>query len=71
MISFKKSSLIVKAPKTVDNALTVPKSSASFHDFEQYDRPVDTAREPGRQSELIVLLAGDAGIRCGEMIALE
>jgi len=88
---------MVKAPKTVNNALTVlsvllkkavewnviermpclvqllpvPKSSAGFHDFEQYERLVDSARELSRQTELIVLLGGDAGLRCGEMMALE
>ena len=92
-----KQSLVVKAPKTVNNALAVlsvalkkavewdviermpcriqllpvPKSSASFHDFEQYERLVETANALDRQTELIVLLGGDAGLRCGEMIALE
>jgi hypothetical protein len=51
--------------------LPVPKSSASFHDFEQYERLVNSARELNRQTELIVLLGGDASLRCGEMIALE
>ena len=89
--------LIVKAPKTVNNASTVlsvllkkavewsvigrmpctirllpvPKSSASFHDFEQCERLVETARGLSRLTDLIVLLGGDAGLRCGEMIALE
>jgi len=92
-----KKSLIVKAPKTVNNSLSVlsvllkkavewnvidrmpctvrllpvPKSSASFHDFEQYERLVETAHGLSRVTELIVLLGGDAGLRCGEMIALE
>jgi integrase len=92
-----KESLVVKAPKTVNNALTVlsvalrkavewdviermpcriqllpvPKTSATFHDFEQYERLVETASALDRQTELIVLLGGDAGLRCGEMIALE
>jgi integrase len=51
--------------------LPVPKSSASFHDFEQYERLVETSSPLDRQTELIVLLGGDAGLRCGEMIALE
>jgi len=92
-----KQSLVVKAPKTVNNALAVlsvalkkavewdviermpcriqllpvPTSSASFHDFEQYERLVETAAALDRQTELLVLLGGDAGLRCGEMIALE
>ena len=92
-----KKSLIVKAPKTVNNSLSVlsvllkkavewnvidrmpctvrllpvPEPSMSFHDFEQYERLVDTARRLSRLTEVIVLLGGDAGLRCGEMIALE
>jgi integrase len=92
-----KQSLVVKAPKTVDNALAVlpvalkkavewdvidrvpcrirllpvHKSSASFHDFEQYERLVEAASALNRQTELLVLLGADAGLRCGEMIALE
>ena len=86
-----------KAPKTVNNVLTVlngllktavewetieqipctirllrvPKTSASFHDFDDFERLVDTARETDWQTHLIVLLGGEAGQRCGEMMALE
>ena len=86
-----------KAPKTVNNVLTVlngllktavewevieqipctirllrvPKTSASFHDFDDFERLVDTARETDWQTHLIVLLGGEAGLRCGEMLALE
>ena len=86
-----------KAPKTVNNVLTVlngplktaaeweiieqipctirllrvPKTSASFHDFDDFERLVDTAREADWQTHLIVLLGGEAGLRCGEMMALE
>jgi integrase len=62
--------VIDRMPCTV-RLLPVPKSSASFHDFGQYERLVDTARRLSRLTELIVLLGGDAGLRCGEMIALE
>ncbi len=61
--------VIERMPCTV-RLLKIPKSSASFHDFEQYERLVRAARDDG-QTILMVLLGGDAGLRCGEMIALE
>ena len=51
--------------------LRVPKSTAVFHDFEDYERLVETARNSDWQTHLIVLLGGEAGLRCGEMLALE
>ncbi len=92
-----KGGLPTKAPKTVNNVLTVlnvllkkavewevidrmpctitllrvPKTSMSFYDFEEYERLVAAARYISRSTPLIVLLGGDAGLRCGEMIALE
>ena len=51
--------------------LPVPKSSATFHDFADFERLVDTARETDWRTYLIVLLGGEAGLRCGEMMALE
>jgi len=92
-----KGGLRTKAPKTVNNVLTVlnvllkkavewevidrmpctitllpvPKTSMSFYDFEEYERLVAAARFISRSTPLIVLLGGEAGLRCGEMIALE
>ena len=92
-----KRALSAKAPKTVNNVLTVlnvllktavewaiieqmpcairllrvPKSSATFHDFDDYEHLVEAARDADWQTHLIVLLGGDAGLRCGEMLALE
>ena len=92
-----KTALKAKAPKTVNNVLTVlsgllkaavawnvidrlpctihllrvPKPSAAFHDFDTYERLVEGARATGPNATLIVLLGGEAGLRCGEMIALE
>jgi integrase len=92
-----KSHLETKAPKTVNNVLTVlnvllkkavewevidrmpcaikllpvPKSEASFYDFVGYERLVEAARMIDWRTHLVVLLGGDAGLRCGEMIALE
>jgi integrase len=86
-----------KAPKTVNNVLTVlnvllktavqwgairempctirllkvPRGTATFHDFESFERLVDGAKGIGGQALVVVLLGGEAGLRCGEMIALE
>ena len=91
-----KSAMGAKAPKTVNNVLTVlsvilktavewdviervpcsikllkaPKTTASFHDFEEYERLVAAARTDV-QAHLVVLLGGEAGLRCGEIMALE
>ena len=51
--------------------LPVPKPSARFHDFEEYERLVVAARELDPRAEVIVLLGGEAGLRCGEIAALE
>jgi integrase len=89
--------LAKKAPKTVNNILTVlnvllkkavdwgamdrmpcavtllpvPKTSMSFYDFDEYERLVVAASAIDATAHLIVLLGGEAGLRCGEMIALE
>jgi integrase len=86
-----------KAPKTVNNVLTVlntllkvavewgvierlpctvrllrtVKPTASFHDFAEYEALVNVAASLDWRAELIVLLGGEAGLRCGEMMALE
>jgi integrase len=50
--------------------LPIPKPSAGFYDFDDYERLVDGAKvDPN--AYLIVLLGGEAGLRCGEMIGLE
>ena len=51
--------------------LRVPKSSATFHDFDDYERLVEAARDSDWQTHLIVLLGGEAGLRCGELLGLE
>jgi integrase len=86
-----------KAPKTVNNTLTVmnvllkaavewgvierhpcsirllptPITEAQFHDFDAYDRLVQAANRLDPNGYLLVLLGGDAGLRLGEMMALE
>ncbi len=42
-----------------------------FHDFSEYERLIAAAKELDWRTHLIVLLGGDAGLRCGETMALE
>ncbi|MGH9387318.1 MAG: tyrosine-type recombinase/integrase [Vicinamibacterales bacterium] len=91
-----KAALGHRAPKTVNNVLTVlsvmlrtavewdvithvpcvikllktTKGAASFYDFDEYERLVEASRRD-QQSHLVALLGGEAGLRCGEMMALE
>jgi integrase len=51
--------------------LPVPKSATRFYDFEEYERLVEAARLTDARAHLITLLGGEAGLRCGEMVALE
>jgi integrase len=92
-----KASLRQRAPKTVNNVLTVlnmllkkavewdviarmpctirllpvSKPSMGFYEFDEYERLVACAREVDSDTYFIVLLGGEAGLRCGEIIALE
>ncbi len=89
--------LLNKAPKTVNNILTVlnvmlkkavewdvidrlpctikvlpvSKGSTRFYDFDEFDRLVTAAKKTDPRAHVLVLLAGDAGLRLGEMVALE
>jgi integrase len=50
--------------------LPIPRGSAGFYDFDEYERLVAAAQiDP--TAHLIVLLGGEAGLRCGEIMALE
>jgi integrase len=51
--------------------LPVTKGSTKFYDFDEYERLVEAARILDPRTHLIMLLGGEAGLRCGEMIALE
>jgi integrase len=92
-----KATLTTRAPKTVNNVLTVlntvlkravewgliermpcavrllpvPPPSAPFRDFEEFERLVEAARKRGKDAYLIVLLGGEAGLRRGEITALD
>jgi hypothetical protein len=50
--------------------LKTPKGEASFHDFDEFERIVEVARSEAR-ALLVVLLGGEAGLRCGEIMGLE
>ena len=62
--------VIERMPCTI-KLLSVIKAEATFHDFADYERLVEAARAVGWRTHLIVLFGGEAGLRCGEMVALE
>jgi integrase len=62
--------LITRIPCTI-RLLRVPKTQMQFFDFAEFERLVATAREMDPRAHLLVLLGGEAGLRCGEMMALE
>jgi integrase len=92
-----KLALALRAPKTVNNVLTVvstllkkavewdeldklpcavrllpnPKKTMGFHDFEEYERLLTVAQKRSPEAYLMVLLGGEAGLRLGEIVALE
>ena len=49
----------------------LPRSEATFHDFTDYERLVSAGQALGEATYLIVLLGAEAGLRCGEIMALE
>jgi len=59
-------SVIERVPCSI-RLLRTPQGSASFYDFEEYERLVDAARSES-QAYVAVLLGGEAGMRCGEII---
>ena len=48
-----------------------PRKTMGFHDFDQYERLLTIARKRGAETYLMILLGGDAGLRLGEIVALE
>lgn len=63
--------VIDRMPCTI-KLLNVPKVlEPKFYEPHQYERLVDAAGQFDHRIELFVLLGGDAGLRCGESIALE
>lgn len=51
--------------------LPTPPTSMGFHDFDDYERLVEAAKATDRRAHLTLLLGGEAGLRCGDMMALE
>jgi integrase len=61
--------IIDRMPCTI-RLFPTPKGEARFHDFDDYERLVSAAERIDGNTLLLVLLGGDAGLRCGEMMAL-
>jgi len=62
--------VIASMPCTI-RLLKVAEPPVRFHDFDEFERLVKCAVRDGKTAELIVLLGGEAGLRCGEIMALE
>jgi integrase len=62
---------VIERTPVMGRLLPVPRTSAGFHDFGDYERLVQASRATDWRALLIVLLGGEAGLRCGEMMALE
>jgi len=62
--------VLERMPCTI-RLLRVSKPSMGYYDFDEYKQLVDAARTLDRSTYLIVLLGAEAGLRCGEIIALE
>jgi integrase len=63
--------VIDRMPCTIRLLNMPPPKEAAFHDFDEYAGLIEAAKELDWRAHLIVLLGGDAGLRCGEMMALE
>lgn len=62
--------VIAQTPCTI-RLLSTSKPKMGFYDFDEYEQLVCTAKALDSQAYLIVLSGGEAGLRCGEIIALE
>ncbi len=62
--------VIDRMPCTV-RLLPVPKRATRFYDFGEFERLVVAAQTMDARAYLLVLLSGEAGLRLGEMVALE
>jgi integrase len=62
--------VIERVPRSI-KLLRAPTSVATFHDFSDFEKLVEAAKDDGAAGQLIVLLGGEAGLRCGEIMALE
>ncbi|GJM43205.1 MAG: hypothetical protein DHS20C21_00470 [Gemmatimonadota bacterium] len=62
--------LIEKMPCTI-KLLKRPHIEMRFHDFQAYERLLEAANQIDPRAHLVVLLAGQAGLRSGEIVGLE
>lgn len=63
---------VIDAPPCAVRLLTISKGTAArFYEFEEFGRVVEAAKADGQAAYLITLLGGEAGLRCGEMMAVE
>ena len=62
---------VIERMRCTVKLLRVDTGTAAFHDFDDYERFVDVAQSIDIRTLLVVLLGGDAGLRCGEIIGLE
>jgi len=62
--------MIERLPCSV-KVLPVPKGSTTFYDFDEFERLVVAAKMTDARAYVLVLLAAEAGLRSGEMVALE
>jgi integrase len=61
---------VIKQMPCAIKLLRVVKPSTGFHDFEAFEALVEAARRD-EQAHLVALLGGEAGLRLGEILALE
>ena len=62
--------VIANMPCTI-RQVAIPRAEAPFLDVEEYEALLEGAEKVGPPAHLVVLLGGEAGLRCGEMMALE
>jgi len=62
---------VLEAPPCRMPLLHYERPERAFWDFEELERLVAAAREAGPQELLVILLGAKAGLRCGEIMALE
>ena len=63
--------VIDRMPATVELVKVDHVTEAKFYEPADYERLVEAAQKIDPRIHLFVLLGGDAGLRCGEIIALE
>ena len=61
--------VIERMPCTI-RLLPASRKAMGFHDVHDYERLLEVAERRGRDTYLMVLLGGDAGLRLGEIVAL-